>query len=148
MTQNNKLLKIISLFFILISLISCSSKDEKNIITQIESNNFVDLSIYCKSFDTIIIYDEGYYSSFDKNQWPGTKIYYLSNGNIKKTINLHYCADIPFGTVIHFSNYDNGMIKRSTENSIFYLSNIFEYKSGKILQLSLQKTDIHTISFK
>lgn len=147
MTRNNKLF-IIPLFFVLFSLISCSSKDEKKIISQIKKNNFVDLSMYCKSFDEIIIYDEGYYSGFDENQWLGTKIYYLSEGNIKKIINLHYCADVPFGNVIHFSDYENGMIKRSRENSIFYLSRIFEYKSGKILQLSLQKTHIQTMSFK
>ena len=71
-------------FFVLFSLISCSSKDENKIISQIKKNNFVDLSMYCKSFDEIIIYDEGYYSNLDENQWLGTKIYYLSEGNIKK----------------------------------------------------------------
>ena len=148
MSGKNKLFMISTIILILFSLISCSSKEERRIILQIQKNGFVDLSMYCSECDEIIIYDEGYYCDYDDNQWPGTKIYYFNKGNIKKIINLHYCADIPIGTVIHFSDYNNGKIKQNRENAVFYLSHIVEYKSGKILQLNSQKTNIQTWSFK
>lgn len=139
------------IIFLLISvfpLISCSSKEERSIVSCIKKNSFVDLSVYCKIFDELIIYDEGYYSTLDENQWPGTKIYYLRDGSIQKIINLHYCIDVPNGDVIHFLGFENGMIKRDRENSIFYLSNILDYKKGKIFQLDLHKTNIQIISFE
>ena len=85
MSGKNKLFMISTIILILFSLISCSSKEERRIILQIQKNGFVDLSIYCKKFDKIIIYDEGYYYYYyyydddddnNKDEWIGQKIYY------------------------------------------------------------------------
>ena len=136
------------LSFVLIFFYSCSSTEEKNIMVQIKNDGYVDLSLYCKSFDEIIIYDEGYYFTYDENQWPGTKIYYLSENKVVKVINLKYCADVPWGDVIHFSDYENGMIKLDKNNFTFYLSCILKYDRGRIFQLSLEKNDTKIYSFK
>ena len=72
-------------------------------ISHIKKNGFVDLSVYCKNFDEIIIYDEGnYYYDNNKKEWLGQKIYYFLNGNVEKVINIRYCADIPYGDIINF----------------------------------------------
>ena len=136
------------LSFVLIFFYSCSSTEEKNIMVQIKNDGYVDLSLYCKSFDEIIIYDEGYYFTYDENQWPGTKIYYLSENKVVKVINLKYCSDVPWGDVIHFSDYENGMIKLDKNNFTFYLSCILKYDRGRIFQLSLEKNDTKIYSFK
>lgn len=148
MIRNNKFLLTVTIFLASVSLLSCASKDERKIVSQIKKTNFVDLSLYCTEFDKIIIYNEGYYYESDKNQWPGTKIYYFDGRNIKKIINLHYCADEPFGNVIHFTDYNDGKIVRSRENAVFYLSHIFEYDKGNILQLSSKKTNTKIWKFK
>ena len=75
---------ISTIILILFSFISCKSKEERSIISQIQKNGFVDLSIYCKKFDKIIIYDEGYYYYYyyddddddddNKDEWIGQKM--------------------------------------------------------------------------
>ena len=148
-SQRKNIFVIAVIFFILCSLISCSSREERSIISQIKKNNFVDLSIYCKEFDKIIIFEEGYYYDVHENEWIGPKIYYLEKGNVKKVINLHCVpADVPYGTIIQFYPFNDGKITLSRENTVFYLTHILEYKTGKIFQLGSQKTDIQTLAFK
>ena len=102
----NKLLITLIIFSFLFLLTSCKSKEEISIISQIQKNGFVDLSIYCKKFDKIIIYDEGYYYYDDdnnKDEWIGQKIYYFFDGKVEKIINIRSCpADVPYGTIIYF----------------------------------------------
>ena len=119
MSGKNKLFMISTIILILFSFISCKSKEERSIISQIQKNGFVDLSIYCKKFDKIIIYDEGYYYYYyyyyyydddddddddnNKDEWIGQKIYYFFDGKVEKIINIRSCpADVPYGTIIYF----------------------------------------------
>jgi|GEM_PF-868607 lipoprotein len=137
----NKLLITLIIFSFLFLLTSCKSKEEISIISQIQKNNFIDLSVYCKQFDKIIIYDEGYYYyDNNKEEWIGPKIYYFFNGKIEKVINMRYCpADVPYGTIIYFYPYTDGKIILSKGNTIFYLTQIEKYKTGKLLRLENQK---------
>jgi len=132
------------IFSFLFLLTSCKSKEEISIISQIQKNGFVDLSIYCKKFDKIIIYDEGYYyDDNNKDEWIGQKIYYFFDGKVEKVINIGCCgADIPYGTIIYFYPYTDGKIILSKGNTIFYLIQIEEYKTGKLLRLENQKKGI------
>lgn len=147
--RKNKLFRISAILLILSLLISCKSKEERSIISQIKKNNFVDLSIYCKKFDKIIIYDEGYYY-YDNNkaEWLGPKIYYFFDGKVEKVINIRCCADVPYGTIIYFYPHKDGKIILSKEDTIFYLTHIVKYKTGKLLQLEKQKKDIQIVSFE
>ena len=118
-------------------------------IEEFYKNNSIDLSIYCKEFDEIIIFEEGHYYDVHENGWIGPKIYYFQKGNIKKIINLHCVpADVPYGTIIYFYPYTDGKIILSKGNTIFYLTQIEKYKTGKLLRLENQKKDIQTWSFK
>ena len=100
----NKLLITLIIFSFLFLLTSCKSKEERSIISQIQKNGFVDLSVYCKQFDKIVIYDEGYYYyDNNKEEWIGQKIYYFFDGKVEKIINIRSCpADVPYGTIIYF----------------------------------------------
>lgn len=127
--------------------ISCKSMGEVEMIHSIRLKEQVDLSIFCKDFDELMIFDEGYYWEGDKNNYPGTKIYYLKNGKTVKIFNLHYCSDEPFGDVIWFDfskhKQNEGVIHRlNTDNMIFYVSSISIYNSGRIFYLSDIKSDI------
>ena len=144
----NKNLITLMIFSFLFLLTSCKSKEEISIISQIQKNGFVDLSIYCEKFDKIIIYDEGkYYYDNNKDEWIGQKIYYFFDGKVEKVINIRSCpADVPYGTIIYFYPYTDGKIILSNGNTIFYLTQIAKYKTGKLLGLENQKKDIQTWS--
>lgn len=148
MIKRNKFLNAFIILSFLSLLISCKSKDERIIISEIKKNGFVDLSVCCKDFDEIIIYDEGYYHDFHKDEWLGPKIYYFLDGKIEKVINLRCCADIPYGNFIVFYPFSNGKILLNRKDTIFYLTQIEEYKTGKILKLEKQKKDIQILSVK
>ena len=144
----NKNLITLMIFSFLFLLTSCKSKEEISIISQIQKNGFVDLAIYCEKFDKIIIYDEGkYYYDNNKDEWIGQKIYYFFDGKVEKVINIRSCpADVPYGTIIYFYPYTDGKIILSKGDTIFYLTQIEEYKTGKLLRLENQKKDIQTWS--
>ena len=144
----NKILITLVIFSFLFLLTSCKSKEEISIISQIQKNGFVDLSIYCEKFNKIIIYDEGkYYYDNNKDEWIGQKIYYFFDGKVEKVINIRSCpADVPYGTIIYFYPYTDGKIILSKGDTIFYLTQIEEYKTGKLLRLENQKKDIQTWS--
>ena len=139
-----KILITLVIFSFLFLLTSCKSKEEISIISQIQKNGFVDLSIYCEKFDKIIIYDEGkYYYDNNKDEWIGQKIYYFFDGKVEKVINIRSCpADVPYGTIIYFYPYTDGKIILSKGETIFYLTQIERYKTGKLLRLENQKKDI------
>ena len=92
MSGKNKLFMISTIILILFSFISCKSKEERSIISQIQKNGFVDLSNYY------------YYYYYDnKDEWIGQKIYYFFDGKVEKIINIRSCpADVPYGTIIYF----------------------------------------------
>ncbi|UTC43054.1 hypothetical protein [Treponema sp. OMZ 857] len=140
----NKILITLVIFSFLFLLTSCKSKEEISIISQIQKNGFVDLSIYCEKFDKIILYDEGkYYYDNNKDEWIGQKIYYFFDGKVEKVINIRSCpADVPYGTIIYFYPYADGKIILSKGETIFYLTQIEKYKTGKLLRLENQKKDI------
>jgi len=144
----NKILITLVIFSFLFLLTSCKSKEEISIISQIQKNGFVDLAIYCEKFDKIIIYDEGkYYYDNNKDEWIGQKIYYFFDGKVEKVINIRsWPADVPYGTIIYFYPYTDGKIILSKGDTIFYLTQIEEYKTGKLLRLENQKKDIQTWS--
>lgn len=144
----NKILITLVIFSFLFLLTSCKSKEEISIISQIQKNGFVDLAIYCEKFDKIIICDEGkYYYDNNKDEWIGQKIYYFFDGKVEKVINIRSCpADVPYGTIIYFYPYTDGKIILSKGDTIFYLTQIEEYKTGKLLRLENQKKDIQTWS--
>lgn len=149
MRKHKTLLLAFIIFISLFSLISCKSKDERSMLYQIKRNGFVDLSIYCKEFDEIIIYDEGnYYYENNNKEWIGPKIYYFLNGNVQKVINIRFCAaDVPYGDVIDFFPFQEGKIILGRNKTLLYLTSIEKYKSGNILRLESQKRDMQVHSF-
>lgn len=149
MIEKKEFLIILIIFSFLFLLTSCKSREERSIISHIKKNNSIDLSIYCKEFDEIIIFEEGHYYDAHENGWIGPKIYYFQKGNIKKIINLHCVpADVPYGNVIEFYPFNDGKIILSKEIAKFYLTHIYIYKTGKIWVLENQKKDIQTRFFE
>ena len=132
MSGKNKLFMISTIILILFSFISCSSKEERRIISQIQKNGFVDLSIYCKQFDKIVIYDEGYYY-YDNNKDEINYEKYLLKAAEKEN---------------ETAMFNLGGLYQKRGNTIFYLIQIEKYKTGKLLRLENQKKDIQILSFE